>query len=265
MERLRGDGSFRYVVFGRECGSNGTKHLQGYVECGKPRRLASLKKDYQQPHWEPAKGSKEQNFVYCTKEGDWEERGASKTQGQRSDLDSIKEEIINGSSELEIANAHFSRWVVYRRSFEAYRALIAPTRDRNEGVEVFYLWGHTGTGKTKSVWEQEENLFVFPGRGWFDGYRGQEAALFDDFRGGEDGIEFGYLLRLLDRYPMDVPIKGGFVDWRPKRIYITSNLELDALYVGHDKAPFRRRLKEERFFRKDPRSGEISIEVKSFN
>lgn len=43
---------------------------------------------------------------------------------------------------------------------------------------------------------------------------------FDDFRA--DTCELHVLLQILDRYPIDVPIKGGFTAWRPKRIYITS-------------------------------------------
>ena len=40
---------------------------------------------------------------------------------------------------------------------------------------------------------------------WFDGYMGQKVVCFDDFR--KDFCTFHELLRLLDRYPMDVPVK----------------------------------------------------------
>lgn len=55
---------------------------------------------------------------------------------------------------------------------------------------------------------------------WFDGFDGQEAAVIDDFRG--DFCTFHFLLRLLDRYPLKVAIKGGFMEWTPSRIFITS-------------------------------------------
>lgn len=56
---------------------------------------------------------------------------------------------------------------------------------------------------------------------WFDGYEGQDDVLMDDYQCSMLDREF--FLRLLDRYPMQVPVKGGFVEWRPKRIIITSN------------------------------------------
>ena len=46
-------------------------------------------------------------------------------------------------------------------------------------------------------------------------------------------------LRLTDRYPMRVPIKGGFVDWVPVRIWITANYGPDILY-NRDPAVLRR-------------------------
>jgi len=45
--------------------------------------------------------------------------------------------------------------------------------------------------------------------------------LIDDYRG--EG-SYAFLLRLLDRYPMQLPVKGGFVVLQAVRIYITSNV-----------------------------------------
>lgn len=55
---------------------------------------------------------------------------------------------------------------------------------------------------------------------WFDGYNGQEIVLFDDYR-GEYPIQL--FLKLTDRYAMSVKVKGGFTNWCPRKIYITSN------------------------------------------
>ena len=55
---------------------------------------------------------------------------------------------------------------------------------------------------------------------WYDGYNGQETVIFDDFREHQCKIE--YLLTLTDRYKQKVAIKGGFTDWCPKVIFITS-------------------------------------------
>jgi len=101
-----------------------------------------------------------------------------------------------------------------------------------------------GVGKTRKVFDDETDIYMYPGQGWFDGYFGQDIVLFDDFSGSE--FKITYLLKLLDRYPMSVPIKGAFVQWVPRKIYITSNLDPDSWYPGaHEehRAALRRRLK----------------------
>lgn len=73
---------------------------------------------------------------------------------------------------------------------------------------------------------------------WFDGYEGHESVIFDD----TDPTSFimrATFLKLFDRYPMSVPIKGGFVEWHPRRAFITSNFHPNDLYHG-DEAVLRR-------------------------
>jgi hypothetical protein len=70
--------------------------------------------------------------------------------------------------------------------------------------------------------------WVHNGDRWFDGYSGQLTVIFDDFDGKQ--VEFRFLLRLLDKYPMQVPVKGGFVNWVPRFVFITSNAYPDEWY-----------------------------------
>jgi len=75
---------------------------------------------------------------------------------------------------------------------------------------------------------------------WFDGYVGQDDVIFEEFRGD---IKFGQLLMLLDRYKMQVPVKGGFVNWCPKRIFITSPKPPQEWYMNiEDKRQLYRRI-----------------------
>lgn len=212
-----------YVVCGKEIGERGTPHVQGFVCWRNPRSMSGVKKHagFKRAHLERMRGTHAEAAAYCKKDGDFWEAGELPRAGRRSDLDEIKNEISEGKSELFIAENHFSQWVVYRRSFTAYRRLLDNTpRDFKSFTNV--LIGSTGTGKTRFVFQQhrDESIYVWSGDRWFDGYAGHAVALLDDFRGE---LEVGFLLRLLDRYPMQVPIKGGFVNWRPRRIYITSN------------------------------------------
>lgn len=221
----------QYLVFGREEGEEKqTRHLQGYVEFVNRKRLSALKKFHATAHWERRKGTKIEAIQYCKKDGDWEEVGETKGErGTRSDLEAIRKEIDRGISNEKIAESYFGSWCRYRKSFEEYRMLRNSKQIRLD-LRVFVLHGDAGTGKTRFVYEEERELFICPDPTlkWFDGYAGESAVLIDDFRGGAD---FAFLLRLLDIYPLRVPIKGSFVSWGPKRIWITSNLPPEAWYT----------------------------------
>lgn len=218
-----------YLIFGEEQVT--TLHLQGYMELKTKRALSKLKKFLRRAHWEKAKGTPKQAAEYCKKDGKYWEIGTLMTPGRRSDLETIREKIQTGASELEIAEQHFSQWVVYRRSFSRYKALLSNKRDWM--TKVIVLWGDTGVGKTRFVMNQIMDLtFWSPGDyKWFDGYKGQDVVLFDDYRGE---YPLALFLKLTDRYPMSVPVKGNFTNWCPKKIYITSNCSPSVWYKDAD-------------------------------
>lgn len=79
-----------YLIVGKEVGTSGTPHLQGFVSLAGRSRLNPLKTllGSDRYHLEVARGSAEQNRTYCSKEGDFLEFGTSPVgQGKRSDLD----------------------------------------------------------------------------------------------------------------------------------------------------------------------------------
>lgn len=63
---IRGN-KLRYGIMGKEVGDSGTPHLQGYVEFKTRNRPMSVF-DNKRIHWEKAKGDKESNIDYCSKE-----------------------------------------------------------------------------------------------------------------------------------------------------------------------------------------------------
>lgn len=237
-----------YFVFGQEVGDSGTRHLQGFVSFHKKLRITGIRKIFKTRQFYAAamRGTPEEAATYCKKDGNYFSGGSlPKGRGSRSDLDAIAERIRNGDSQLEIATDHFAKWCQYGKRFEAYRQLLV--KPRTEPPRCFYLFGSTGTGKTRAAYHFYPDLYRTPDPflRWFDGYRGQECVLIDDFRGKKDNSQsecaFGWILQLLDRYSMQVPVKGGYVQWAPRTIIVTSNLAVEELFPDIDSAPLRRR------------------------
>lgn len=97
----------------------------------------------------------------------------------------------------------------------------------------FVFWGPTGTGKSRRAW-QCAGTDAYPkdplSKFWC-GYSGQKSVVIDEFRGG---ISISHLLRWLDRYPVNVEIKGSSTPLLAERIWITSNLPPRAWYPELD-------------------------------
>jgi hypothetical protein len=245
-----------FVVFGREIGEYGTAHLQGYVEFASNRRFSAVKRLLgTRCHLELRRGNSEQAVEYCTKDGDFEMFGEGEAQcdrgctgkGARTDLVTIRDAIESGASEQSIARDHFGLWCRLGRSFEQYRRLVDDRPRLRKDLEVVLFYGSTGTGKTRLARELCFDLTgdcwitSNPTLQWFNGYAGQSSIVIDDFRGG---AEFTWLLRVLDIYELEVPIKGSHVPFFARNIFITSNLNVSSWYPSMDPGPIERRIKK---------------------
>lgn len=241
-----------YLCFGREVGESGTAHLQGFISF-QSRRALRYCRDLisDRAHFESAKGSPQQASEYCKKEGDYEEFGSCpRGRGSRSDLSDAVKAVKEGATRRVLIEEHPAAYSRAHRMLNEALSLYA--RPRDWVCEVYVFWGETGTGKTRKAFEEcEEMPYMHPGGMWFDGYDGQSAVIFDDFGGSE--FKLTYLLKLLDRYPMRVPVKGSFVNWAPRKIYFTSNYSPKEWFPSakeeHVRAMFRRFTKVVRYRR----------------
>lgn len=232
-----------YLIYGKEVGDSGTPHIQGYVVFHKRTTLQGARKAFPSCHLEIAKGTPRQNKAYCSKDGIFDEFGSCPAgAGKRTDLESVGRAVLDGLSSRDIQEQYPGSYIRYKHNID--RSVRDRQPVRNWPVEVRVFWGDTGTGKTRSVFEfiRWEDIYVHPGGMWFDGYEGQPVVLFDDYTGS--CFKIGYLLKLMDRYPMRVPVKGGFVQFAPKHIFFTSNLNPKEWYPNahseHVAAMFRR-------------------------
>lgn len=219
-----------YMIFGHEVGEQGTPHLQGFVTFKRGYRLTQLKTFCPRAHWQRAVAS-EQAANYCTKGTDIFVKD-NREQGKRNDLeDCIKNIESAGEVTRDIVMAHPSTFVKFYKGLYAFADVVRPGLPPRNPPTVYWLYGDTGTGKTRYCYDQDPDLWQSTGDlKWFDGYKGHRTALIDDFRA--DFCPFDRLLRLLDRYPMRVPTKGGFTVWEPQQIFITCPYSPERLYTS---------------------------------
>lgn len=118
-------------------------------------------------------------------------------------------------------------------------------------TDVYWFWGKTGTGKSRTAHEMAPDAHVCTDNMKFwCGYDRHEDVIVDDFR-PHMIPSFARLLQLTDRYPCKIEIKGHVRQFVPKRIIITSPYHPDMMFARMDddtRQQLTRRIKEIREF-----------------
>lgn len=230
-----------YLVCQKEVGAvGGTEHLQGYFY-GTNRKSLGQCRDAcfnsfgKHAHFEVARGSATENRAYCTKPdtavpGTVVELGVIPRQGVRSDLVAIAADIQSGSSMAEIAENYPSDFIRYHRGIQEFATTLSCRhRTGTTDPEIMWWFGPTGTGKSRECFALYPTAYVKMNNKWWDGYRGEETVIIDDYR--PDMCPFSHLLRILDRYPMRVETKGGSAPLTATRFIITTTGRPEVLWA----------------------------------
>lgn len=224
----------RYVAYAEEVApTTGTPHLQGFFYAHNDVSLKQLKKFLPSASWRIMEGTFAQNEAYCSKQGKLVEFGERPMQGRRTDLIMCKRRLDEGMSVMQLAEqeSYYNHVAKHSRFFEKYaqykkRKAAQLNRD---APEVYVRIGATGSGKSK--WLDEKYGLdgwreVPCNKGqWFDFCDDTDVVVFNDVSPGQVP-PVGLFKRLTDRYPIQVPVKGGFITWKPKVIVFTSNHEI---------------------------------------
>lgn len=252
---LINDPQFRFITGQLEIApTTGQQHYQMFIQVKTPQRMPAIKRilDCNWAHLEAARGTAQQCIDYCTKE-ETRAPGAERftrgecaiSQGIRTDINAAVAAIKRGATEAELIDEHAETFVKYSRGLTTVMQTVSRARSMviRADLSVHVLWGAPGTGKTRAVYDQHglENVFTLHQMPtlWFDGYTGQKILLLDDFYGW---IQWGTLLKMLDIYPFQGPVKGGFTQAQWTHVYITSNRPWYSWYKRADQGALQRRI-----------------------
>lgn len=225
------EGIIKYVRYGKEIApTTGTPHLQGYIQFTKKITLSSIKKKLgiNSIHLKPAMGTLEDNIKYTGKDGDITEYGEPTRERQRTDLRTLKEKVKQGlSMEQIIDDCENYQQLKYVELLKKHAKMPEPMKRT-----IKWYYGSTGCGKTRKAVEEAQGDYYITMNSlkWWDGYDGQKVIIIDDFR--RDFCTFHELLRILDRYPYRVNVKGGsiWLSQRTETIIITAPLRPEDIY-----------------------------------
>lgn len=233
-----------YIIIGYENGDNGdgTPHLQIYGQCKRQMRGTALKKALcgtkKNAHIENRYGTHEQAKKYCQKEF-FEEYGTPRKEKGETGKVNLMQNRLKALATMAISGASFREMVDFdicavarNTRFVDRMSLFAQAPVRTD-LQVELHYGKPDSGKTFEWFARYPSTYELPIKGgkltpmWFDGYDKHKEVLIDDFSGK---IQLDDLLRLIDQYRCKVPYKGGFINFCPDRICVTTNVHPDNWY-----------------------------------
>lgn len=240
-----------YFCMADEIATTGTYHTHIFLFSPSPMRFSTVKNRFSTAHIEKAYGSAKANRAYILKEGHWAdtdkaETSVSGTFEEWGDLPAEKEEeapemfkliqdLRDGKSVMEIIEDN-PKLAFRIREIETLRQAILEEKysAENRALEVTYLYGASGTGKTRGIFEKHDRKSIcritdYGGRNGvrFDAYHCQDVLVLEEFH---SQIPISAMLNYLDIYPLTLPARYTDRIACYTKVYITSNIPLEEQY-----------------------------------
>lgn len=250
-----------------EISESGTYHTHFFIVCSGAVRFSRMKKLFEGAHFEMARGTSQENRDYIRKEGKWEKDKKKETNlidtfeefgempverpGQRNDIHDLYDMIRSGMTNFDIIEQN-PDYMMCIDKIEKTRQIIREEEYKRvfRKLEVTYIWGSTGSGKTRGVMEKYgyENVYrITDYQHPFDGYKGQDVIVFEEFR---SSLKISEMLLYLDGYPTELPCRYFNKVACFTKVYILTNHDLESQYrdvqLSHPETwlAFKRRINE---------------------
>lgn len=229
---------------------SGLFHTHLYIVFKNQIMWETMQKRFKGVHREMViKGTSQQNRDYVFKEGKWlnDEKGETnhrdsheefgelpnERSGKRTDLDELYSMIKDGYSTYEILEYN-PKYMLRINDIERTRQLVHEQQFKDvwRNLDVTYIWGATGVGKTKYVMDKHKPSNVYKVDDYkhpFDGYRGQDVVLFDEFR---SDIKMGDMLKILDGYPLELSARYNNKVACFTKVYFCTNIDIRDQYCN---------------------------------
>lgn len=210
-------------------GTTGLIHWQILAQTSKKVTLAQLKRCFvPQAHVELSRSSAADAYVW---KEDTRIEGSQFEMGEKPLNRSSKEDWEKIFESAKQGKLHEIPADVKIRHYSALKRIRVDFMENipRDNVQVRFLTGPTGTGKTRLAWDEAGTSAYIknPNTKWWDGYRGQQNVIIDEFTGR---IDISYLLTWFDNYPCMVEVKGFTVPLAATNFWVTSNLSLEDCY-----------------------------------
>ena len=240
-----------YYCMADEIASTGTMHTHVFIYRKTAIRLGTVQKAFPNVHYDLCYGSCAENRDYVRKGGKYEgtEKAETSLPGTFEEWGELPDErmennphccdviatIDEGKTTEEIIREN-PKHMFRSNDINTLRETILNSKFLNSerDVHITYIFGPTGTGKTRYIFDHHEMQDICRVTNYgnhgirFDGYHGQSVLVFEEFH---SQIPIGDMLNYLDRYPLILPARYTDRIACYTKVYITSNIPLRGQYT----------------------------------
>ena len=237
-----------YICMADEQGSFYHTHI--FVVFASRVRFSMVKRYFEEAHIEKCKGSVSDNVNYIKKTGRWETDESKQekkiegtfeevgtqppdSKGRRRDLTELYQMVMENMSNMEILSQN-QDYLLILDKIDRVRTTILTEKYKETvrlDLEVVYISGATGTGKTRGVLEKNGYSNVFRVTDYahpFDSYNCQPVIAFEEFR---SSMRISEMLLYCDIYPIELPARFSNKYACYNKVYIISNWHLEKQYT----------------------------------
>jgi len=249
LEVLRNN--FKTLVYTCVADEQGSMfHTHVFIVFASRVRFSMIKRYFEEAHIERCKGSVSDNVNYVKKTGKWENDDSKQekkiegtfeeygtqppdSKGKRSDMSELYQMVIDNMTNAEIL-AQNQDYILQIDKLDKVRTTILMEKFKETvriDLEVIYISGATGTGKTRGVLEENGYSNVYRVTDYlhpFDSYACQSVIAFDEFR---SSLKLKEMLLYCDIYPIELPSRYSNKFACYNKIYIISNWTLEKQYA----------------------------------
>ena len=224
-----------------------TPHIHMFVVYKNPKAWDTMRRLIPHADWECCRGTSKQNRDYVFKLGKWieTEKGTTTVEGTQKEIGEMPEESICSKPELEFLYQLIQQGYTDIQIIDEYpeymfdlshiqrcRLIVIQEEYKNvwRDLEVTYIYGKTGAGKSRYVMETYGYSNVFRVTDYlhpFDTYNGEDVILFEEFY---SSLRIQDMLNYLDGYPLKLPARYSDKQACFTKVFISTNISLEKQY-----------------------------------
>lgn len=209
--------------------------MQGYVYFRNAKTLSAARAVLPGCHLVKANGTFAANKIYCSKDGDFTERGNP----PKDDSDRGDDERARYAKAWDAAKIGEMEEIDADIRIRCYTALCKIARDYMAPKEPIgdvcgiWIWGESGSGKTRFSLAKWPEAYPKPRNQWWDGYQEEKVVICDDVDKFDVKLG-GKFKHWADFAPFIAEIKGSSRKIRPEQFVVTSQYRIEDIWEDRE-------------------------------